>query len=48
MDGLDRPDPACMSDKLLFDLGALALYLGGTALAARKSVRKFEQLDLHL
>ena len=47
-DVLDRPDPANMRDKLLFDLGALALYIGGTALAARKSVRKFEETDLQL
>lgn len=47
-DVLDRPDPAYMRDKLLFDFGALALYIGGTALAARKSVRKFEETDLQL
>ncbi len=47
-DVLDRPDPACMSDKLLFDLGALALYLGGMALAVRNSARRFEQTDLNL
>ncbi len=47
-DVLDRPDPACMSEKLLFDLGALALYLGGTALAVRRSARKFEETDLNL
>ena len=47
-DVLDRPDPACMGDKLLFDLGALALYLGGTALAVRNSARKFGAADLQL
>ena len=47
-DVLDRPDPACMRDKLLFDLGALALFIAGTALAARNSVRKFEKTDLQL
>ncbi len=47
-DVLDQPDPAFMSDKLLFDLGSLALYAGGTAIAVRRSVRKFEAVDLNL
>lgn len=47
-DVLDRPDPACMSDKLLFDLGALALFVSGTALAVKNSVKKFEETDLSL
>ena len=47
-DVLDQPDPRYMSDKLLFTLGGLALFLGGTALSIQRSVKKFEELDLSL
>ena len=47
-DVLDRPDPECMSDKLLFTLGALALFLGGTAWSVKASAKKFEEVDLNL
>ena len=45
---LDQPDPANMSDKLLFTLAALALFLGGTAKSVQMSAKKFEALDLSL
>ena len=47
-DVLDQPDPAFMSDKLLFALGAAALYAAGTAAAARRSAKKFAAVDLNL
>ena len=47
-DVLDRPDPLYMSDKALFTFGALALFLGGTALAALRSAKHFETLDMSL
>ena len=47
-DILDRPDPEHMSDKLLFTLGGLALFAGGTALSIQHSAKKFEELDLSL
>ena len=47
-DVLDRPDPEQMSEKLLFLLGGLALYIAGTALAARKSAKKYAEVDLNL
>ena len=47
-DVLDQPDPDHLSDKLLFVLGGLALYLSGTALAFRNSAKKFAAVDLHL
>ena len=47
-DVLDQPDPAFLSDKLLFALGGLALYAAGTAMAARKSAQKFAAVDLNL
>ncbi len=47
-DVLDQPDPAFMSDKLLFVLGGLTLYAAGTALAVRKSAKKFTAVDLNL
>ena len=47
-DVLDQPDPRYMSDKLLFTLGGLALFLGGTALSIQRSVKRFEELDLSL
>ena len=37
-----------MSDKLLFVLGGLFLYAGGTALACDKSAKKFAAVDLQL
>ena len=45
---LDRPDPEYMGDKALFTLGALALYVSGTCLAAQKSTKKFAAVDLSL
>ena len=47
-DILDQPDPQHMSDKLLFTLGGLALFTGGTALSIQHSAKKFEEADLSL
>ena len=47
-DVLDRPDPAYMSDKLLFTFGALALFVAGTAWSIQISTKKFEAVDLSL
>ena len=47
-DVLDRPDPAYMSDKLLFAFGALALFVAGTAWSIQISTKKFEAVDLSL
>ena len=47
-DVLDRPDPEYMGDKLLFTLGALALFLGGTAWSVKQSAKRFEEVDLNL
>ena len=47
-DVLDRPDPACMGEKALFTLGALALFAAGTARSIRDSGKKFEEADLSL
>ena len=47
-DVLDQPDPKCMSEKALFTLGALALFLAGTALAARRAEKWFASVDLAL
>ena len=47
-DVLDRPDPEQMSDKLLFTLGGLALFLAGTAWSIRTSAKKFGEVDLSL
>ncbi len=47
-DILDRPDPEHMSEKLLFTLGGLALFLAGTALSVRLSAKGFEAADLSL
>ena len=47
-DILDQPDPAFMSDKLLFAFGGAALYFAGTASSARRSEKKFAAVDLNL
>ena len=47
-DVLDQPDPRYMGDKALFTLGGLALFLGGTALSAIRSIKRFEEVDLNL
>ena len=47
-DVLDQPDPGHMSDKALFTLGGLALFLAGTAWSIRTSAKRFESLDLSL
>ena len=47
-DVLDQPDPQYMSDKLLFTLGGLALFLAGTAWSIQLSAKKFEAVDLNL
>ena len=47
-DVLDQPDPRHMSDKLLFTLGGLALFIAGTAWSVQSSAKKFEALDLSL
>ncbi len=45
---LDTPDPLHMRDKLLFLLGGLALFLGGTYMAFLRSAQKFGEVDLSL
>ena len=45
---LDTPDPRNMSDKALFTLAGLALFLAGTAKSIQLSIKKFEEVDLHL
>ena len=47
-DILDQPDPRYLSDKLLFTLGGLALFLAGTAWSIRQSAKKFGEVDLSL
>ena len=47
-DSLDQPDPKYMSDKLLFTLGGLALFLGATAMSIYRSTKRFEEVDLSL
>ena len=47
-DILDQPDPRYMSDKALFTLGGLALYLAGTAWSVQTSTKRFEAVDLTL
>ena len=47
-DVLDQPDPRCLTDKLLFTLGGLALFAAGTAWSIRTSAKKFDALDLSL
>ena len=47
-DVLDQPDPLHLGDKLLFTLGGLALFAGGTYLSFQHSVRRFEEQDLSL
>ena len=45
---LDTPDPQKMSDKALFTLAGLALFLGGTAKSVQMSTKRFEEEDLQL
>ena len=45
---LDTQDPAYMSEKAMFTLGACALFAAGTLRAALSSVKKFESVDLSL
>ena len=45
---LDTPDPRNMSDKALFTLAGLALFLAGTAKSIQMSTKKFEEVDLKL
>lgn len=47
-DQLDTADPAFLTEKALFLLGTLIVYVLSTWLAARISVRRFERLDLQL
>ena len=47
-DTLDQPDPACMKEKALFTMLALALFAAGTFAARQRSVRRFEAVDLSL
>ena len=47
-DVLDQPDPRYMSDKALFTLGGLALFLGGTAWSIQTSAKRFGEVDLSL
>ncbi len=45
---LDTPDPQNMSDKALFTLAGLALFLSGTAKSIQLSTKRFEEADLSL
>ena len=45
---LDTPDPQHISDKALFTLAGLALFLGGTAKSVQMSTKRFEEEDLQL
>ncbi len=45
---LDTADPEYLRDKLLFTLGALALFAAGTYSATLRSAKKFEAVDLVL
>ena len=47
-DVLDQPDPAYMTEKALFTLGGLALFLAGTAKSVQLSAKRFEEQDLSL
>ena len=47
-DVLDQPDPRNMSDKALFTLAGLALFVAGTAKSVQMSTKKFEEVDLKL
>ena len=47
-DVLDQPDPRNMSDKALFTLAGLALFLAGTARSLQMSTKNFEETDLTL
>ena len=47
-DTLDQPDPRNMSDKALFTLAGLALFVAGTAKSVQMSTKKFEEVDLKL
>jgi len=47
-DVLDQPDPRNMSDKALFTLAGLALFLAGTARSLQMSTKNFEEVDLTL
>ena len=47
-DILDQPDPRNMSEKGLFTLAGLALFLAGTARSIQGSAKAFEKLDLSL
>ena len=47
-DVLDQPDPRNMSDKALFALAGLALFLVGTARSLQMSTKNFEEVDLKL
>ena len=47
-DVLDQPDPRNMSDKALFTLAGLALFVAGTAKSVQMSVKRFEEVDLKL
>lgn len=45
---LDTEDPQNMSEKGLFTLGGLGLFLAGTARSIQISAKRFEKLDLNL
>ena len=45
---LDTPDPQNMSDKALFTLAGLALFLAGTVKSIQLSTKRFEETDLSL
>ena len=47
-DILDQPDPRNMSEKGLFTLAGLALFLAGTARSIQGSAKNFEKPDLSL
>ena len=45
---LDQPDPAYISEKAVFTLGACALFAAGTVRAGIASIKRFERVDLAL
>lgn len=45
---LDQPDPRYMSEKALFTLAGLALFLACTAKSIQMSAKRFEDVDLSL
>ncbi len=47
-DALDTPDPACLTEKLIFVGAALLFFLCATLFVLSRAVRNFERFDLSL